>query len=238
MTKQKNGRLKNDEFYTPGAVMDAITAYFVKFYHLEGKRIIRPFYPGGDYENEYYGDGVVIDNPPFSQTSPIITFYLEHNIPFVLFQDGKTIETPGKRGLGITYIRPSINYITDSLIVESFGEKITAKKCTGAVRTCFITNLEDHVIHFSEELSKEIEKIQSPKQKRGVCTRFIDSVTAIDFSGFQEDITLPYQRFFRKGTFNFGGSVELRHEDWLRYKEAQPRPRRYLDKEGNEYVDK
>lgn len=59
---------------------------------MEGKEILRPFYPGGDYEHaEYPEDGVVIDNPPFSMFTKICKFYSERRIPFFIFGPGLTI---------------------------------------------------------------------------------------------------------------------------------------------------
>jgi hypothetical protein len=61
-------------------------------YDLSDKVILRPFYPGGDYENaEYPENGVVIDNPPFSLFVPIVEFYTARNIPFFIFGSGLTI---------------------------------------------------------------------------------------------------------------------------------------------------
>ena len=48
--------------------------------------VVRPFYPGGDYESLVYPDNcVVIDNPPFSIVSQIVRFYLKRGIKFFLF---------------------------------------------------------------------------------------------------------------------------------------------------------
>lgn len=56
--------------------------------------ILRPFYPGGDYERaEYPENGIVIDNPPFSMYSKICKFYTARHIPFFLFGPGMTIAT-------------------------------------------------------------------------------------------------------------------------------------------------
>lgn len=44
-----------------------------------GRTIVRPFWPGGDYEDFDYPTGcVVIDNPPFSILSKIVRFYEDH----------------------------------------------------------------------------------------------------------------------------------------------------------------
>ena len=56
-----------DDCYTPDVIYDAVRDWAVREYSLSGARIIRPFWPGGDYQSEdYSGDCVVIDNPPFS----------------------------------------------------------------------------------------------------------------------------------------------------------------------------
>lgn len=81
-----------DDTYTPQDVYEAVVRYVGGIYPLEGREILRPLYPGGDYENaEYPEDGVVIDNPPFSMFTRICKFYSENDIPFFLFGPGLTI---------------------------------------------------------------------------------------------------------------------------------------------------
>lgn len=51
-----------------------------------GRTVVRPFWPGGDFENfDYPADCVVIDNPPFSIMANVVRFYAEHNIDYFLF---------------------------------------------------------------------------------------------------------------------------------------------------------
>lgn len=82
-----------DDTYTPPDVYEAVLQYLRE----EGKltdahTILRPFYPGGDYERaEYPENGIVIDNPPFSIFSKICKFYTARHIPFFLFGPGMTI---------------------------------------------------------------------------------------------------------------------------------------------------
>lgn len=86
-----NGRNINstDECYTPPAVYDTVLDYAVERYNLQGKHIVRPFIPGGDYQRYVCDENdVVIDNPPFSMTTKIAKWYIEHNIPFFLFVNG------------------------------------------------------------------------------------------------------------------------------------------------------
>lgn len=81
-----------DECYTPAEVYEVVLSHVVEKYALEGRQIVRPFYPGGDYEHEEYPGGcVVVDNPPFSKISAIATFYLERGIDFFLFAPHLTL---------------------------------------------------------------------------------------------------------------------------------------------------
>lgn len=81
-----------DDTYTPRDVYEAVLKYVASQYDMTDKVILRPFYPGGDYENaEYPENGVVIDNPPFSLFVPIVEFYTVRNVPFFIFGSGLTI---------------------------------------------------------------------------------------------------------------------------------------------------
>lgn len=75
-----------DDCYTPPLVFDAVKNWACAEYGISEKNIIRPFWPGGNYEEiEYFEGAVVVDNPPFSILSIICNFYLERNIKFFLF---------------------------------------------------------------------------------------------------------------------------------------------------------
>lgn len=82
-----------DDCYTPKDVYEAVVDYVhMKWPRTRGMQVLRPFYPGGDYETaEYPEDGVVIDNPPFSIFTRIARFYTAHGVPFFLFGPGLTI---------------------------------------------------------------------------------------------------------------------------------------------------
>ena len=81
-----------DDCYTPPAVYEAVIDYVNRNVSpLEGREIVRPFWPGGDYERHEYPAGcIVIDNPPFSITAQIVRFYIRHGVDFFLFCDGLT----------------------------------------------------------------------------------------------------------------------------------------------------
>ena len=60
---QDSGPKTTDDTYTPRDVYEAVLNYVGTIYDLTDKVILRPFYPGGDYEHaEYPENGVVIDN--------------------------------------------------------------------------------------------------------------------------------------------------------------------------------
>lgn len=87
-----NGRNINtlDECYTSPEVYDTVLKYAVERYHLQGKHVVRPFVPSGNYQHYVYDkNDVVIDNPPFSMTTKITKWYINHDIPFFLFINGQ-----------------------------------------------------------------------------------------------------------------------------------------------------
>ena len=81
-----------DDCYTPPAVYDYVLQYVADHCDIDGMTVVRPFYPGGDYESLVYPDNcVVIDNPPFSIVSQIVRFYLKRGIKFFLFAPHLTL---------------------------------------------------------------------------------------------------------------------------------------------------
>lgn len=81
-----------DDCYTPQEVYDAVLGWLRERVDLTGRDIVRPFYPGGDYESyPYKGNDVVVDNPPFSIISRIIRFYCDRGIGFFLFAPQLTL---------------------------------------------------------------------------------------------------------------------------------------------------
>lgn len=72
-----------DDCYTPPLVYEAVKTWACKEYDIDPDGIVRPFYPGGDYEHYVYPSGcTVLDNPPFSILTKICEFYIQHNIRF------------------------------------------------------------------------------------------------------------------------------------------------------------
>ena len=125
-----------DDCYTPPLVYAAVRDWAVKEYGLEGREVVRPFYPGGDYERYDYPENcVVIDNPPFSILSKIIDFYIKSGIDFFLFAPALTLlSTIGKRCNAI---------ITNTSIIYENGAN---------VRTAFATNMGEYKINVCSDL--------------------------------------------------------------------------------------
>ena len=80
-----------DDCYTPALVYDAVVKFVAEEYGKDPKKFIKPFYPGGDYTKENYKGKVVVDNPPFSILSEIVTYYEEQGVEFFLFAPHLTL---------------------------------------------------------------------------------------------------------------------------------------------------
>lgn len=85
-----------DDCYTPDLVYKAVLDWVKGEYGIsDDTKIVRPFYPNGDYEHEEYPDGcVVVDNPPFSILSEILRFYVDNSVKFFLFAPALTLFSP------------------------------------------------------------------------------------------------------------------------------------------------
>ena len=78
-------KVTTDDCYTPEPVYEAVLAWCEERYGVDRGNVVRPFYPGGDYERFGYPRGcAVIDNPPFSLLSKIVRFYCQRGIRFLL----------------------------------------------------------------------------------------------------------------------------------------------------------
>lgn len=131
-----------DDCYTPPLVYEAVKDWAVREYGLEGARIVRPFWPGADYKNEdYSGNCVVIDNPPFSILAEIKKFYNENGIRFFLFAPHLTLFSSNDAG---------VNYlICCTNIVYENGAQIA---------TSFVTNMGNDFIRTAPELTRAVEQ--------------------------------------------------------------------------------
>ena len=139
-----------DDCYTPDNIYNAVKKWCVEKYGLQGKKFIRPFYPNGDYQKEdYSGDCVVIDNPPFSIISEICEWYTERGIKFFMFAPTLTL-------LGIA--RGTMKYV-------ACGAGVTYENGAN-VSTSFVTNLGDKKIIASAELREIVEEVNKENLRK------------------------------------------------------------------------
>jgi hypothetical protein len=139
-----------DDCYTPEIVYDAIADWVAAEYSLNRSDFVRPFYPGGDYQRFKYDQcNVVVDNPPFSILSEIISWYSDHEILFFLFAPQLTLFSSSSSsscclpcGVDITYENGAV------------------------VPTSFVTNLEDNRIRIIPELYKIVDEANDKNQEQ------------------------------------------------------------------------
>ena len=116
-----------DDCYTPDNVYAVVLQWVIKEYGIDPEKVIRPFWPGGDYMSESYPEGcTVVDNPPFSIISQICRNYNNHGVKYFLFAPYLTNFSTG-RAIDHTHV------ITDVKITYENGAKIN---------TAFLTNLD------------------------------------------------------------------------------------------------
>lgn len=133
----------SDDCYTPPEIYNAVKDWCLDKYGLKNVSILRPFYPGGDYQSaEYNKDSVVIDNPPFSIISQICDWYMERKIRFFLFAPTLSL---------FSAAAGKANYVVCSAsIVYANGAR---------VNTSFVTNMGNVKITTAPELNKRLKDI-------------------------------------------------------------------------------
>ena len=142
-----------DDCYTPPEVYDAVLAWVRAEYDIaDDVPIVRPFWPGADYERAEYPDGcVVVDNPPFSIMAKIIRFYQAHGVRFFLFAPALTLFSAMLPG--VTCIAADLN------VTYANGAAV----CTG-----FRTNLEPGVVaRTAPDLTHNVQEVADEVARRG-----------------------------------------------------------------------
>lgn len=144
-----------DDCYTPPEVYEVIKDWVCRRYDIDPEKVIRPFWPGADYQAMEYSEGcVVVDNPPFSILSKIREYYLERGIPFFLFAPSLTCLGGKKTVQRMSHI------ICDCNIVYENG---------AVVKTSFVTSFEPEIIaQTSPELTKLVNDAVERKRRETV----------------------------------------------------------------------
>lgn len=152
-------RLTTDDCYTPPKVYEAAKQWACKEYGIDPERIVRPFWPGGDYQRFDYPDGaVVLDNPPFSIMWEIVPWYCQRGIRFFLF-------TPHTLGLKAYVVANRCTLLAACCRIEySNGAKVD---------TAFLTNLEDkYIVRSAPELHDVVMAAHRKQNKAGSAARY------------------------------------------------------------------
>lgn len=163
-----------DDCFTPPEVYEAVKKWVLAHYGIpEDRKIVRPFYPGGDYEHFEYPDGcLVLDNPPFSMLSDILRFYCSKGIDFFLFCDSRFFAN---------YLKMSNAVACDYSVTYENG---------AIVNTSFLTSLGDDRVLISKKLTDAIKAAQNVRAaavpKPPVLEYPSNVVTSLRFSNMSE----------------------------------------------------
>lgn len=178
-----------DDCYTPPEVYEVVKDYAVEKYGIDEDKIVRPFYPGGDYEGfDYSGGKVVVDNPPFSIATKIYDFYIEKGIPFFLFANGKTL----------------VGQLCNRRITVILANKTISYSNGACVHSAFCTNLGEPRIIIDPDLGERIEEAQEGDKEPVLAYDYPDHVltfgqlTAIARRGQYIEIPLDETYFIRE----------------------------------------
>ena len=141
-----------DDCYTPENVYAVVRDWAIAHYGIPpDAEIVRPFWPGGDYEAYDYPAGcVVIDNPPFSIMTKIVRFYHARGVRYFLFAPYLTNLGIGSGGAGVNHV------IAPCTVRYENG---------ATVATSFVTNLGDEFILTAPDLMDAIDKANDENLK-------------------------------------------------------------------------
>ena len=205
-----------DDCYTPDDVYSVVKRHVIDKYFCgrhENTRVLRPFYPGGDYIHEVYPENsVVIDNPPFSIISEIIRFYVSNRIKFFLFAPHLTLFSPTVSEYTRIVVGASITY-TNGAVVE----------------TSFVTNLDRYAITSDSRLKHDLACLSNPKRQLPKY-QYPDNLLTVSrlkkladagadfeipFSDVRQIGSLDAQKTERRGIFGNGFLCSNMVSDWI-----------------------
>ena len=143
-------KLTTDDCYTPTIVYEAVAQWVAAEYKVSPDNFVRPFYPGGDYENfPYTAESIVVDNPPFSILASIIRFCTRNHVRFFLFAPALTLFTAAECDACYLATGVSITYAN--------GAK---------VNTSFVTNLDENRVRSAPDLFRAVDAANAENEKK------------------------------------------------------------------------
>ncbi len=207
-----------DDCYTPPAVYEAVKVWALEEYpDWQGRPVVRPFWPGGDFERFDYPEGcVVIDNPPFSIYAKIVRWYCERGIPFLLFAPGLTA---GVFGADVTYI------VVDVSITYENGAVVNTNFVTNHPGECRVATCPDLRVRL-DEVNKILKQTKpQPLLSYPSCVTSISMLNKIGHNGIPLEIRKDECEYIRKVGEKqiYGAGFILSEEAKRRAEEAKRR---------------
>ena len=145
-----NSPKTTDDCYTPANIYETVKAWVLQHYDLGSPQVLRPFYPGGDYQHETYPDGcVVIDNPPFSILSDICRWYQDNGVRFFLFAPGVSLFSIAS---GTCHYLP----VGVQMVYENKAQ----------VNTSFVTNLGEYRVETAPDLYEILDRVNKENLRK------------------------------------------------------------------------
>ena len=197
-----------DDCYTPPEVYNIILEWIKEHVDLTGCRIVRPFYPGGDYENEdYKPNDIVIDNPPFSILSSIIKYYTENNIKYFMFAPHLTSAQNVRYGGTLLVVGANIIYENKASVATSFVSNLF-----GDIRIMGIPELYRRLEDINRRNKVNLPKYEYPDNVLTISKVFYCVKNGISVSIKQNETAyiaeLESQKKHKKGIFGGGVSIK------------------------------
>lgn len=230
-TEKFKGKKTTDDCYTPNDVYEAVKKWVSEnVLKLDGVEIVRPFYPGGDYERfRYPANCVVLDNPPFSQLAKIRRFYAARWIRYFLFAPTLTLFGTVLDGECFIVCGSDITYENGAKVATSF---ITNMICDGTlINVCGSLSALLNEIDDVRKAKKKNEDIVYPDCVVNAARLSTISVKGVDLkicsSSAQRISALDEQRKRGKGIFGGGLLLSLRATNALKQAQAKAQAKVY-----------
>lgn len=190
----------SDDCYTPELVYDAVREWVYSEYADEltvngmPAPIIRPFYPGGDYEKAEYADGcLVLDNPPFSMYKKIVQFFTKNNIKFFLFAPYLTCFSAANiPGVCLLPVDAKITYENGACI-----------------NTAFVTNLDkEYIVRSAPSLRRAVMEADAKSQDKKHLPSYVFPDNVLTATTVGKMSRMGKQLNIRRGAAHFCTALE------------------------------
>ena len=222
-----------DDCYTPPEIYEVVLDWANEHINIGDRPVVRPFYPGGDFETYDYPENcVVVDNPPFSIFAKILKWYNERGIAFFLFAPS------------LTSIREGVTFVSVDAVIQYENGAL--------VSTAFVTNMMGNLLCITApELNKNLNEAETRRklslgwvpQKKYAFTKSVlraSTLNCMTRRGIHFSVSANEGSIASKVTTEPGGeygksiilSDRKRNERYNLYNE--PIPPGYIDRELNE----